>query len=63
MHGMENFKIKVQNSQAKYNCLFCKEIKYIFPLKYMDIIRLITREKKKKENSQPHGFEIPKFPV
>jgi hypothetical protein len=60
MHGMENFKIKVQNNQAKYNCLFYKEIKYIFPLKCIDII---GRLREKKENSQRHWFEIPKFPV
>jgi len=44
---VENLEIKVQNIQAKYNCLFCKEIKYIFPLKYIDIIRLIMKIKGK----------------
>jgi hypothetical protein len=46
MHGMENLEIKVQNIQVKYNCLFCKEIKYNFPQKYIDIIRQIIKKMK-----------------
>jgi hypothetical protein len=61
---MENFKIKVENIQAKHKCLFLKEMKYIFPLIYIYIYIYITRLiTKRKENSQLHGFEIPTFPV
>jgi hypothetical protein len=46
MKGMKNFKIKVQNIQAKQNCLYLKEIKYIFPLKFVEIIRLMKKKRK-----------------
>jgi hypothetical protein len=42
---------KMQNIQAKQNCLLLKDIKYTFPLKFIDIIRPITKNKKGKSTT------------
>jgi hypothetical protein len=49
---------KVQNIRSKHNCLFFKEISYMFRLKYVAIIRLITKTKRKKKSQLLVGGEI-----
>jgi hypothetical protein len=48
--------LQVHNDQSKHNCLFLKDVSYMFRLKYLAIIRLVTKTKRK--NSGLRGFDI-----